>query len=89
MSDTKNAAKPLTALSLVAGRTYLSPSGRLCRLLPPCPVRQNVLHFVYLSKRGDRPIADSFALSVDNATSIARMREVLIRPMFSADGVMR
>jgi hypothetical protein len=81
--------RPLQFFDLVPGRTYLSPSGRLCRLQEPTPNRPNTIRFVYLSRRGDREIDDGFDLMTTNAVSIGRMQEVLVRVKFDAAGVMR
>lgn len=68
--------KPLRAADLVPGRMYFSPSGRLCRLLPPNPQRATQYTFVYLSRRGDREIDDHFSLLATNSQAIERMSQV-------------
>jgi hypothetical protein len=72
-------SKPLRAADLVPGRTYRSPSGRLCRLLEP-PAQGPLSYcysFVYLSRDGQRQIDDHFVIKQSNAATIAALREVV------------
>jgi hypothetical protein len=83
--------RPLRASDLVPGRTYLSPSGRLCRLLEPNGngLSRTSYLFEYLSKRkGRQDDDDGFALLASNAIAIAAMQEVLVEATFNARGVM-
>lgn len=63
---------PLRASDLVPGRIYLSPSGRLCRLLPlgQMGIGSTCYSFAYLSRAGDE-----FSINVNNVKAIAAMRE--------------
>lgn len=71
--------KPLRFVDLVVGRTYMSPSGRLCRLLP-YPTegqgKRSSLVFEYVDQPGQREKDPQFHISVNNLTAIAAMREV-------------
>jgi hypothetical protein len=65
-------SRPLRAADLVPGRVYLSPSGRLCRLLPADQfgIGSTAYTFGYLSRSDD-----TFAISADNVRALAAMRE--------------
>jgi len=72
------------ACDLVPDRIYLSPSGRLCKLLPTNHKNPGNLTFVYLSRRGDREIDDHFTLLASNAFAISRITDAQIVPVESA-----
>jgi hypothetical protein len=61
----------LRAVDLQAGNIYVSPTGRLCKLLP-APAKglgsglSRTFLFAYLSREGLRKISDGFALTDAN-----------------------
>ena len=70
---------------MAEGRIYVSPSGRLCKLVEyrRSGHYQGMLFFSYLSKGGNRTTEDGFRLSEDNAQALAAMREA---PVLGAKG---
>ena len=71
-------ARPLRFVDLVVGKTYLSPSGRLCRMLPMPEGRgkRSSIVFEYCDQLAARERDPQFHISIDNLLAIECMREV-------------
>ncbi len=58
-------------------KTYISPLGRVCKVLPRHPDQPEApYHIVYQSREGEREADDGFSLSVDNIYTIKRFSVV-------------
>jgi hypothetical protein len=71
------ARAPLRAGDLRPGNVYLSPSGRKCLLLQPTEsgLSRTSYLFAYITRNGKASEGDGFALSTNNAQTIAALRE--------------
>jgi len=72
-------SRPLRFVDLVVGRHYLSPSGRLCRMLAWTENgRRNAIVFEYCDERAKKEREPIFHLAIDNLKAVEAMREVFV-----------